>query len=239
MTIGYAGYWVAYDLDFEGRGSLEYTPSPPGVVRNQAYLRAADASAHPAWIVCPPDHAVQCRKLLGHSSVDPLGVTEGTLEAWLGSHHVQFKVISSQGFEAVVPESQRHAGDARGVITGPDRKIGVRSSLSGYGDCDSRPHLAPAGSPSATPRHLATYLLPDRRASWPIEAVCGKAPLEARGSPLERAHLPRTSERPRSGRGTVSRHRQRARCVAAQLRLARRDRGRERPTVRLVECARR
>ena len=106
VTIGYAGYWVAYDLDFEGRGSLEYTPSPPGVVRNQAYLRAADASVRPAWIVCPADHSGQCRRLLGHASVDPQGVTEASLKAWLDSHHVRFTVVSSEGFEAVVPHSR-------------------------------------------------------------------------------------------------------------------------------------
>jgi hypothetical protein len=106
VTIGYAGYWVAYDLDFEGRGSLRYTPSPPGVVRNQGYLLAADASAHPAWIVCPPDHAAECQRLLGHTSVDPQGVTETSLEAWLGSHHVRFTVVPSEGFEAVVPDAR-------------------------------------------------------------------------------------------------------------------------------------
>jgi hypothetical protein len=106
VTIGYAGYWVAYDLDFEGRGSLEYTPSPPGVVRNQGYLQAADSSADPAWIVCAPDHAEECQTLLGHTSVDPEGVTEASLKAWLGSHGVQFMVVSGEGFEAVVPDTR-------------------------------------------------------------------------------------------------------------------------------------
>ena len=106
VTIGYAGYWVAYDLDFEGDGSLEFTPSPPGVVRNEGYLRAADLSAHPAWIVCPAAHAAECRKLLGHASVDPQGVTDAALKAWLGSHHVKFTVVPSEGFEAVVPDSR-------------------------------------------------------------------------------------------------------------------------------------
>jgi hypothetical protein len=106
VTIGYAGYWVAYDLDFEGRGTLRYTPSPPGVVRNQAYLAAADASARPAWIVCPPDHAAECRRLLGHADVDPEGVTKASLEAWLDLHHVQFKVVPSEGFDAVVPDAR-------------------------------------------------------------------------------------------------------------------------------------
>jgi hypothetical protein len=106
VTIGYAGYWVAYDLDFEGEGSLEYTPSPPGVVRNEAYLRAADASLHPAWIVCAADQAAGCRKLLGHASVDPEGVTDASLRAWLDAHHVRFTVVSSEGFEAVVPNTR-------------------------------------------------------------------------------------------------------------------------------------
>ncbi len=103
VTIGYAGYWVAYDLDFEARGSLEFTPSPPGVVRNETYLQAADTASHPAWIVCGTDSSAQCRKVLGHASVDPVGVTEQGLEAWLGSHHVGFTLVASEGFLAVVP----------------------------------------------------------------------------------------------------------------------------------------
>ncbi len=106
VTIGYAGYWVAYDLDFEAGGSLEFTPSPPGVVRNEAYLRAADAASRPAWIVCAPDSSAQCRKVLGHASVDPVGVTEQSLEGWLRSHHVGFAVVKSEGFLAVVPSSR-------------------------------------------------------------------------------------------------------------------------------------
>jgi hypothetical protein len=106
VTIGYAGYWVAYDLDFEARGSLEFTPSPPGVVRNETYLRAADAASHPAWIVCGTHSSAQCRKVLGHASVDPVGVTEQSLEAWLGSHHVGFTLVASEGFLAVVPSTR-------------------------------------------------------------------------------------------------------------------------------------
>jgi hypothetical protein len=106
VTIGYAGYWVAYELDFEARGSLHFTPSPPGLVRNEAYLQAADASAHPAWIVCMADEFAACKKVLGHAAVDPVGVTVGSLEAWLGSHHIQFSIVSGEGFEVVVPESR-------------------------------------------------------------------------------------------------------------------------------------
>jgi hypothetical protein len=106
VKIGFAGYWVAYDLDFEAGGSLEFTPSPPGVVRNQSYLRAADSSLRPAWIVCASASASQCKKVLGHVSVDPEGVTEKSLEAWLVSHHVGFDVVSDEGFLAVVPFSR-------------------------------------------------------------------------------------------------------------------------------------
>jgi hypothetical protein len=103
VTIGYAGYWVAYDLDFEAGGSLEFTPSPPGVVRNEAYLHSANASLRPAWIVCGSDSSSRCEKVLGHTSVDPEGVTEQSLEAWLGSHHDPYSIVSGEGFLVVVP----------------------------------------------------------------------------------------------------------------------------------------
>ncbi len=106
VNIGYAGYWVAYELDFEGAGSLHFTPSPPGVVRNDQYLRAADASPHPAWIVCAADESAQCRRVLGHASVDPEGVTVESLEAWLRSHDVKFVVFSGEGFDAVLPATR-------------------------------------------------------------------------------------------------------------------------------------
>ncbi len=106
VTIGYAGYWVAYDLDFEGRGALEFTPTPSGVVRNEAYLRAADASARPAWIVCAPYSSSHCEKLLGHVSVDPQGVTAQSLESWLRSHGIKFSVVPGEGFQAVLPDSR-------------------------------------------------------------------------------------------------------------------------------------
>jgi hypothetical protein len=75
-------------------------------VRNEDYLRAADRSSRPAWIVCGSASASQCKKVVGHVSVDPEGVTEQSLEAWLVSHHVGFDVVSDEGFLAVVPFSR-------------------------------------------------------------------------------------------------------------------------------------
>ena len=65
VTLGYAGYWVAYDLDFESGGALRFTPTEFDTVRNDSYFSATRADARPAWILCRPDRAATCAAVAG------------------------------------------------------------------------------------------------------------------------------------------------------------------------------
>ncbi|HVA04996.1 MAG TPA: glycosyltransferase family 39 protein [Acidimicrobiales bacterium] len=106
VTLGYAGYWVAYNLDFESGGALRFTPTEFDTVRNDSYFFAARADPRPAWILCRPDRAATCTAVAGNARVDPPGVTWTSLSSWLQRHHSAYRTVSVGGFTAFFPSTK-------------------------------------------------------------------------------------------------------------------------------------
>ncbi len=106
VTLGYAGYWVAYNLDFESGGALRFTPTEFDTVRNDSYFFAARADPRPAWILCRPDRAATCAAVAGNARVDPPGVTWTSLTSWLQRHHRAYRTVSVDGFTAFFPATK-------------------------------------------------------------------------------------------------------------------------------------
>jgi hypothetical protein len=118
LRVGYAGYWVAYDLDFESGGALTFTPTTADAVRNSTYLLDAERAPRPAWILCEPGQSVICRHLVGSATIDPPGVTWTSFTSWLTSHGIGYRTFSAPGFGVVVPVRK---------VTGPPFAPGPQS----------------------------------------------------------------------------------------------------------------
>lgn len=106
VRLGYAGYWVAYNLDFESGGVLTFTPTDSDVVRNSAYLHEADRARRPAWVLCEPGESRACRHLVGSATVDPPGLTWTSFTSWLDSHGITYTTFSVDGFGVIVPDKK-------------------------------------------------------------------------------------------------------------------------------------
>jgi hypothetical protein len=103
IRLGYAGYWVAYNLDFESGGALTFTPTDSDVVRNTAFLRQVTGAARPAWLLCKPDDARRCAHLVGAAAVDPPGLTWASFTSWLQRRGISYETLSADGFGVIVP----------------------------------------------------------------------------------------------------------------------------------------
>jgi hypothetical protein len=106
VRLGYAGYWVAYNLDFESGGAVTFTPTSADVVRNFAYLQTVARAARPAWILCGPRSSAACARLVGATRVDPPGVTFMSLTSLLRRRGIAFTSHSVDGFVVIVPAAK-------------------------------------------------------------------------------------------------------------------------------------
>jgi 4-amino-4-deoxy-L-arabinose transferase-like glycosyltransferase len=106
----YAGYWLAYALDFESGGKL--TASDAIYVRYKPYLREVESSAHPAWIFKNPLLRGQAAAALGNSVLDPGCAAKGQLcllapelESWLARHGIGYRALDVGDFVLVEPRT--------------------------------------------------------------------------------------------------------------------------------------
>jgi hypothetical protein len=106
VTLGYAGYWVAYNLDFESGGAMRFTPTQFDTVRNVTYFLAVKAEARPAWILCGPDNQVTCARNAGDAEVDPPGVSWTSMMSWLKRYRIAYTTVSADGFTAFFPSAR-------------------------------------------------------------------------------------------------------------------------------------
>ena len=106
VTLGYAGYWVAYNLDFESGGAMRFTPTQFDTVRNVSYFFAVKAQPRPTWVLCRPDRAATCARYAGDSEVDPPGVTWTSMTTWLKRRAIAYTTVSVDGFTAFFPSAK-------------------------------------------------------------------------------------------------------------------------------------
>lgn len=114
----YAGYWVAYVLDLEGRGRLVVSDARPLYVRYEPYLRAIEASRDPAWLFENPSLKGQARAATGTAVLDPgcaakgeACLLPGELESWMRRHRIAYRALDVGDFVAVLPRGRVPARD--------------------------------------------------------------------------------------------------------------------------------
>jgi hypothetical protein len=105
VHTAYAGYWVAYKVDFAGHGNVTVTSAGYETDRSAAIDAAVADSADPAWIFVPADEVRvdhdQFTNAPSTASIDT--VTEPRFEATLRSLHVPYRVLDLGIAHVVVP----------------------------------------------------------------------------------------------------------------------------------------
>jgi hypothetical protein len=98
----YAGYWVAYDLQFASSGRISVLSFSND--RNVAEARSVQAAPKAGWVFVDPADLVELAAQFGAASgLDPGTLDEAGLETFLSSRHVSFEKFSTGPFTVVVP----------------------------------------------------------------------------------------------------------------------------------------
>jgi hypothetical protein len=98
----YAGYWIAYKLDFEADGRLSVATVPPDLQPRPAYADAVRRTSRAAWLFVPPSQVADGIFEFG-SVTGPSGYGEETFEEVLNGHHITYHVVDAGLLQAVVP----------------------------------------------------------------------------------------------------------------------------------------
>jgi hypothetical protein len=100
----YADYWVAYDLQFLSGGGV--TTFPIAQDKNPIVGRQVTRAARAAWIFVLPTAASQATadtQLGAGGDLEPPGVTQAPLVAYLVAHHDPYRIVVVGPFSAVIP----------------------------------------------------------------------------------------------------------------------------------------
>ena len=105
IRTAYANYWVAYKLDFLGRGGLAVTTVGWENDRSVAYDAAVDFSRSPAWLFVPQREAkIDGTQFTAPSiTVDIDTVSQRQFEATLARLGIPYRVLDFGILQAVVP----------------------------------------------------------------------------------------------------------------------------------------
>jgi hypothetical protein len=98
----YAGYWVAYDLEFVSSGRV--TAMSFDSDRNLAEAHTVQTAARAGWVfVRPTEVSAAAAQFESDSGLDPGTLDEATLVAWLDGHHISYTMFATGPFTVVVP----------------------------------------------------------------------------------------------------------------------------------------
>jgi len=114
----YAGYWIAYKLDFEAGGRLTVATVRPDIQPCPAYADTVGRAPRAAWLFVPPSQAAEGIFEFG-SVAGPSGYDEEAFEGVLDSDHIAYRVVDAGLVEAVVPARRVTMADLQPRQPGP------------------------------------------------------------------------------------------------------------------------
>jgi len=100
----YAGYWVAYDLQFTSGDGISVMSVDPD--RDVAESRAVQQAPRAGWVfvgVAPTDQAVAEAQFGSAAGLDADSIIESALVGWLTAHGVSYTTFRSGPMEVVLP----------------------------------------------------------------------------------------------------------------------------------------
>ena len=105
IRYGYGDYWVAYKLDFLGRGQLFFTVAGSDPDRWKALNETVEHAHSPAWLFVPPAEVPEALKqfALTYDVQGPSGTTETTFTAALDRLGIPYKTVDLGVLQAVIP----------------------------------------------------------------------------------------------------------------------------------------
>jgi energy-converting hydrogenase Eha subunit C len=103
ITDGYANYWIAYKLDFVGRGVVQFTTAGNDPDRSHEIDVAVARARQATWLFVPDGQAKAAA--LQFVSIDgPGGWSESGFCAWLTGQHIGYRIIRTGLFVGVLPD---------------------------------------------------------------------------------------------------------------------------------------
>jgi hypothetical protein len=105
VRVGYADYWVAYKLDFYGRGSLAFTTAGYEVDRSATINSEVQRSLHPAWLFVPINEATRDNTQFSapNLTVGPDTVTEAQFTRTLHRLGIPYREVNTSLLTAIIP----------------------------------------------------------------------------------------------------------------------------------------
>lgn len=100
----YAGYWLAYDVEFLSGGQV--TTVAVGDDRDPAQARQVARSARAAWVFVAGTarrYTEAVNQLGTAGDLEPIGVSRPLLVSWLRAHRVRYTTVDSGPFVVVLP----------------------------------------------------------------------------------------------------------------------------------------
>jgi Dolichyl-phosphate-mannose-protein mannosyltransferase len=105
VQSGYADYWVAYKLDFYGRGSLAFTTAGYEIDRSPTINSEVHRSSHPAWLFVPIMWASRDNTQFSAPklTVGPDTVTEAQFKQTLHRLGIPYRQVNTDLLTAIIP----------------------------------------------------------------------------------------------------------------------------------------
>lgn len=105
LDDAYAGYWIAYKLDFAADGQMAVATVAPDIQPRPAYARQVRRQAHPAWLFVPSSQGAEGLYEFG-SITGPAGYSETAFEGMLEAHRIGYQVVKAGLLQAVIPTAR-------------------------------------------------------------------------------------------------------------------------------------
>jgi Dolichyl-phosphate-mannose-protein mannosyltransferase len=112
IRYGFAGYWVAYQLDFLADGRLDLSPTEGDDPRYGPLYEAVLAHRQAAWLFVPPSEYEAASRLFGPRRIQAGGESETVFLDALTDHGIRYKIIDAGLLDAVIPAHRPTLADA-------------------------------------------------------------------------------------------------------------------------------
>jgi hypothetical protein len=107
VTFGFAGYWVAYRLDFLADGTLTLTPTTGNTVRYAPIYDEVADHQYQAWLFVTNSQFQRALSQFGSKKLEAENVSESKFLNELSDHGIRYRIIHAGMFVAVITERSR------------------------------------------------------------------------------------------------------------------------------------
>jgi hypothetical protein len=107
VTFGFAGYWVAYRLDFLADGTLTLTPTTGNTVRYAPIYDEVVDHHYQAWLFVTNNQFQRAFSQFGSKKLETENISESKFLSELSDHGIRYRIVQAGMFVAVITERSR------------------------------------------------------------------------------------------------------------------------------------